>query len=147
MWSKMKDRCYNPNVKAYKWYGARGIRVCNRWLDINKFIEDMYASFKEGLTIERMDNDGNYEPSNCTWATRSAQAINKRYKKSNVDINGVHKRSENGKYRAYIMRDNKMYHLGTYNTVEEAFKIRKRAENLNVQELLKISKSRFKRKL
>lgn len=72
-WSGMKQRCYNPNIRAYKTYGARGIKVCDEWLhDYPRFAE--WASnngWKQGLTIDRIDPDGNYCPENCRFITRS----------------------------------------------------------------------------
>ena len=75
-WNGMMQRCNNPKRKDYKDYGGRGISVCDRWLDINNFINDMYPSYTEGLTLDRINNDGNYEPNNCRWVDRFVQAQN-----------------------------------------------------------------------
>lgn len=77
-WANMKDRCYQPNNKSYKYYGGRGIRVCDRWLKSANFIADMYPTHKEGLTLDRINTNGDYEPSNCRWATPTQQARNRR---------------------------------------------------------------------
>jgi hypothetical protein len=77
-WVQMKQRCYNPNSYSYKNYGGRGIKVCDRWFNsFSSFIEDM-GSRPKGLSLERKDNDGNYEPNNCKWATKNEQLKNRR---------------------------------------------------------------------
>lgn len=79
-WRAMKARCYNPANPNYKYYGGRGITICDEWKnDFPKFHDwAMSHGYAEDLTIDRINNDGNYEPSNCRWATTAEQNKNKR---------------------------------------------------------------------
>jgi hypothetical protein len=77
IWSGMLQRCTNANNKAFKWYGGRGITVCDDWLKFENFLADM-GEPPEGRSIDRIDNDGNYEPDNCRWATRMEQSASQR---------------------------------------------------------------------
>lgn len=77
-WSGLRQRCDNPNNKAYKHYGGRGISYTKRWNDFSKFLKDMGIKPSKELSIDRINNDGNYNKTNCRWATAKQQANNRR---------------------------------------------------------------------
>ena len=77
-WKGMMERCNDPSNKDFKNYGGRGIKVSKRWHDVRLFVEDMYPSFKEGLSIDRKNNNRGYSKGNCRWATVAQQVSNTR---------------------------------------------------------------------
>lgn len=78
-WYTIKRRCYEDDFAAYRWYGARGIRVCDEWRNSFEVFRDwaLANGYRDDLTIERRDHDGDYEPDNCCWATMAEQGANK----------------------------------------------------------------------
>lgn len=77
-WRNMKARCENPKDSGYKNYGGRGIRVCDGWRNFEGFYSDMFSSYEDGLTLERIDNNLDYSKKNCKWLPRSLQSRNRR---------------------------------------------------------------------
>lgn len=87
VWENVIQRCNNPRHPSYKNYGGRGIRVCERWLSAKNFIEDMLPTYQPGLTLDRIDNEGDYEPANCAWRSRREQSNNTRTNRW-IEFNG-----------------------------------------------------------
>lgn len=99
-WRSMKHRCLNPKGRQYPDYGGRGITVCARWMKFENFLADMGERPGKEYSLDRIDNDGNYEPSNCRWATRSEQQKNKRPAKRRDACKRGHVFAEVGVYEA-----------------------------------------------
>jgi len=132
-WNGMRQRCYNENNPKYNNYGGRGIQVCERWLEVKNFIEDMYPSYIEGLTLDRINNNGNYELENCRWESRETQQRNTRDIQSNntSGYRGVSWNKKLSKWEVKIKVNNKQIHLGRYPTVLEAAKVYETYVRLN----------------
>lgn len=122
--SNIKARCNNPNNPKYEYYGGRGIKVCDEWMNSYILFRDwaIYNGYSDSLEIDRIENDLGYSPSNCRWVTSSTNKENTRLLKSSntSGIRGVIQIKSTGKWVSRIYHNKICYRLGHYNTKEEA---------------------------
>lgn len=116
VWDSMKQRCFNQKQKYYPSYGGRGITVCDRWIKFENFMDDMLPTYKNGLSLDRINNNGNYEPSNCRWTTQEVQTRNtKIIQKNNTSgYRGVCFDKIKKKWISNIIVSHKKIYLGSY---------------------------------
>ena len=115
IWHGLRSRCENKNHAAYKYYGARGIHVCDEWSKFKLFLQwSIDNGYEENLEIDRIDNDLGYSPSNCRWTTRSSNARNTRkLREDNISgFRGVTYVSDKKKWMSYIKVNSKQKTLG-----------------------------------
>jgi hypothetical protein len=119
IWKTMRQRCNNPNDKRYVDWGGRGIRVCAEWDDFGVFITDVGKRPSPKHSLDRMDNDGNYEPGNVRWVLASDQALNKRdYKCNQTGYRNI--TVFRGKFVVQIRRGGVFVHRSTHASIELA---------------------------
>lgn len=118
-WKAMRNRVNNPNYHAYHRYGGRGIEVCERWNDFNNFVSDMGKKPFKNSQIDRIDNNGNYEPSNCKWSSPKENSNNRKKKLNSTGYTGVQKINNNS-FLCYIYINRKQKYIGTFKTLQEA---------------------------
>lgn len=127
-WVNMRQRCRNPRQKWYHKYGGRGITICPEWETFAGFIKDMGKRPSPKHSIERIDNDGNYEPSNCKWATQHEQVLNMGLRNDNkLGVKGVVFDENRKKYRVNVWLNGRQKFIGRFNTLEDAVTARRLA--------------------
>lgn len=116
----MKDRCYNPKSTVYRFYGGRGIRVCDHWRDdFLAFYDDVGPRPGPGYSLDRVDTSKDYDPKNCRWATRLQQKLNQRLNgRNSTGYRGVSR--DSNRYRATIGVEGLYFYLWLHATPEEA---------------------------
>lgn len=122
IWVQIKRRCLNKNLPSYPMYGGRGITICEEWMRYETFRDWSLANgYSDSLSIDRIDVDGNYEPSNCRWATKSQQVINRR-PFGVIPYDGI--TPDKTGYRAQLMLNGKKVYVGHSTTIKGAVEIR-----------------------
>ena len=129
-WGAMKGRCYNQSNQDYETYGGRGIKVCTEWkTSFQNFFDDMSETYTEGLSLDRIDVNGDYSKENCRWTTPDVQAWNQRtYKNNSSGKSGVTWNNKGGKWEVRISKQKVDYHFGFYDNVYDAIHAREMAE-------------------
>lgn len=127
IWASMKQRCINPNNQSYMYYGGRGIKVCDQWMSFEPFYAWAETNgYSNNLTLDRIDTNGNYTPTNCRWATLSQQRYNRNRKRNKPNTDGgyvgVNFRKDTGAFATQVGK----VRLGCYSTAYEAAVIREK---------------------
>ena len=126
IWCSMKTRCLCSTAKVFHYYGGRGIKVCQEWIDSFEAFRDWAHAngYAEHLELDRIDTNGNYEPRNCRWATRHQQMTNTRKRRDAKTSNfkGVSRHNPSGRWVAQIHTDKRTFYLGLFDDEIEAAK-------------------------
>ena len=141
-WYMMIHRCNNPKNKAYSNYGERGIKVCDRWLDVKNFIEDMYSTFQDSMTLDRKNNNKGYNKDNCRWVTRQVQTQNTRLLRNTnkSGYRGVSWNKQKSKWISVVYNIKRIY-LGSFsNAIDGALAYDKYIIENNLEHTLNFKK-------
>lgn len=132
IWKGITQRTMNTKCISYKNYGAKGVKLCDRWKVLENFVVDMYPSYQDGLSINRIDPCGNYCKENCNWATWSEQGHFKRKKEGcSSEYYGVYLHKKSGKFMARITANKNVEYIGAFlNEVVAATAYDNRSEEL-----------------
>ncbi|MEB6244675.1 AP2/ERF family transcription factor [Staphylococcus xylosus] len=129
-WKDMKKRCYNTKSQNYKYYGARGIKVCEEWKNnFTQFYNDVGDIPFEGAELDRIDNNDDYKPSNCRWVEHQINSNNRRKYYNKTGYTGVTFKPRLNKFQAQLYKDKKFIYLGLYETAEKAYEAYLKAKN------------------
>lgn len=130
IWGNMKSRCNNPNVPCYKYYGAKGVRICKEWESNYSIFKEwaLQNGYQEDLEIDRVDRDRNYEPDNCRWVDRSMNVYNSKRNVGSTGIRGVKFSIRDNLYCETLTYRNEVVLRLYTKSLEEAIAARKEAE-------------------
>ena len=121
IYKNVVERCKNPRADSYKYYGGRGITICDYWLeDFMNFYNDMLPIYKEGLELDRINSDQGYYKENCRWVTHQQNLHNTRSRMGSSVYKGVSKNKNSSRYTASINKDGEVYKLGSFTCEKEA---------------------------
>lgn len=129
IWIDMKDRCSKRRGNS-EYYYDKGIRVCDSWQHFENFLKDMGETYKDDLSLDRIDSNGNYHPENCRWVTLVDQSYNRKiFRNNKTGKTGVcFREGRNKPWIARIYVDNELTNIGSFKTFEEAVAAREKAE-------------------